>query len=127
VTEHIKNSTAVFVSKIETCPTEREHLCIYIQNDGSVELLDVDNFTKFNIICHNPSILSSTDNTTINALVHSKENEHFWLTAEAILSLSNLSTSKDWTQSFWEMLSKAEPYGYAKLDQKIVRAHLPSN
>ena len=53
-----------------------------------------------------------------------KEEGNYWLYALAVIALSSKSTEKTWLDQFWAMLAGAEPYGYADLKARLVRAHV---
>ena len=47
-----------------------------------------------------------------------------WLDADAVVELSGRDQNEGWTTAFWTMVEKAEPYGYADLSARRVKAHV---
>ena len=49
---------------------------------------------------------------------------HYWLEAKAVALLSLAYEDKDWIKSYWEMLAKAQPFGYFDPIKCQIKAHL---
>jgi hypothetical protein len=52
------------------------------------------------------------------------EEQHYWLDANAVVSLSGRKGDQQWLAGFWDMLAKVEAYGYSDMEKKRVKAHV---
>ena len=50
--------------------------------------------------------------------------DHFWLSAEAVIGLSSHKDDTQWVSAFWDMLGKVEKYGYSDMAGRRVKAHV---
>ena len=94
---------------------------ILVDKTGALSLHDCENFKQFHI-----SAPSQEDLRRCNAfseISKKAEDEHYWLDADAIVSLSGRSDDQDWLNNFWTMLEKVEAFGYADISQRLVKAH----
>lgn len=93
---------------------------VLIAVDGTLSLGDVDNLKGF-------SIVESDAELTANALAkigEPAEENHYWLSAEAVLALSPRKDDQEWVDGFWAMLRKVEAYGFSDMENKRVKAHV---
>ncbi|MFT5111644.1 MAG: hypothetical protein ACI8P9_000964 [Parasphingorhabdus sp.] len=93
---------------------------IEIHSDGKLSLKDIENFKGF-------SIIDGTNGTALlelSAIAEPAEERHYWIDADSVIQLSAKSTDPLWVESFWSMLRAVEPYGYADMTLKRVKAHI---
>ncbi len=95
-------------------------MIIRIREDRTLTLEDEDNFKGFCI----RAMDSNIDLGALDAITKRVEEGNYWLDALAVIALSSKSTEKTWLDQFWAMLAGAEPYGYADLKARLVRAHV---
>ena len=93
---------------------------IQIGPDGTVTLEDSDNMRAFSIVEAQPG----TARNSLASIGEAAEDNHYWLDANAVVELSGRKSDADWVDRFWEMLSKAEPYGYSDIAGQRVKAHI---
>lgn len=91
-----------------------------IADDGTLSLEEVDDFKRFHISA-DPDRLSDAG---FRAIAQDAGEGHFWLDADAVADLSGRSGDTDWTAAFWAMLEKAEPYGFADVEGRRIKAHV---
>ena len=94
---------------------------VLVEQSGDVTLHDIDNFKQFHIegICE----ASLRESERFQELIEKRAEENrFWLRADAVLAL-NTHASEDWVQAFWQMLEKAERFGFADLEKRLIKAH----
>ena len=91
-----------------------------IADDGTLSLEEVDDFKRFHISA-DADKLSGPD---FQAIAQDAGEAHYWLDADAVAELSGRSGDADWTAAFWAMLEKAEPYGFADVEGRRIKAHL---
>jgi len=65
--------------------------------------------------------------TALEAIAEAAEDNHYWVDAEAIVALSPQKGDPQWEMLFWKMLAAVEPYGYANLETKKVKAHIDAS
>ncbi len=95
-------------------------MIIRVREDHVLALEDEDNFKGFCIRAQD----SNTDLGALDGITKRVEEGNYWLDALAVIALSSKSTEQIWLDQFWAMLAGAEPYGYADLKAKLVRAHI---
>ena len=95
-------------------------MIIRVRQDHVLALEDEDNFKGFCIRAQD----SNTDLGALDGITKRVEEGNYWLDALAVIALSSKSTEQIWLDQFWAMLAGAEPYGYADLKAKLVRAHI---
>lgn len=93
---------------------------IYIAKDGDLSLRQAENMRAFSIIEEAPGSAASA----LESIAEPAPDNHFWIDAEAVISMSELCEDSDWVARFWAMLEKSEPYGYADLARGRVKAHV---
>jgi hypothetical protein len=93
---------------------------IQIGADGNITLEDIDNMRAFSIV----EKQAGTAHDSLSDLGEVAEDNHYWLDANAVINLSGRSDDVDWVKQFWDMLSKAEPYGYSDVAGQRVKAHI---
>ena len=91
-----------------------------IADDGALSLEEVDDFKRFHISA-DPDKLSGPD---FQAIAQDAGEGHYWLDADAVVGLSGRSGDADWMAAFWAMLEKAEPYGFADVEGRRIKAHV---
>jgi hypothetical protein len=96
---------------------------ILISTDGTLSLEDVDNLTSFSIV-ENSDV---TRSSTFSAMATRAEEGHYWIDADSVIKLSPRHGDQHWVDEFWDMLKKAEPYGYADLVNNRVKAHVKAS
>lgn len=95
---------------------------VQISAEGILSLQDADNFKGFSI-----KEADSNQGSAANALTaigEPAESNHYWLDAESVVALSPRKDDQSWVDAFWDMLRKAEPYGFSDLESKRVKAHV---
>ena len=94
---------------------------IRIAGNGTVSLEDAQNFRGF-------SIVTDTAGTSLPPAFHDMATDagdgRWWLDADAVVGLSGHAGDDAWTARFWAMLEGAEPYGFADLAKRRVKAHV---
>ena len=93
---------------------------ILIQQDGTLSLEECTEMKSF-------SIIDKSDNknrTGLDAIATAAEDNHYWIDAEAVITLSPQGGDQQWKDNFWNMLKAVEPYGYSNLAEKQVKAHV---
>jgi len=96
---------------------------ILISADGTLSLEDVDNLTSFSIVEKSDVTRSSK----FAAMATRAEEGHYWIDADAVIKLSSQCDDQQWVDEFWDMLRKAEPYGYTDLVNKRIKAHVETS
>ena len=93
---------------------------ILISADGTLSLEDVDNLDSFSIVGN-----SDVDRSSEFSAMASQAGEgHYWIDVDSVIKLSVRREDRQWVDKFWGMLRKAEPWGYADLVNKRVKAHV---
>ena len=93
---------------------------ILVDVNGVLSLQDSDNFREFSIVDESDGLAS----TALADIAEPAEDDHFWLDANSVIELSSPDADQQWIDAFWEMLAKVEPYGYSKMTEQKVKAHL---
>ena len=99
-------------------------LYLFVVSNGLVSLKDHENFRSFDILTENndPSTLTRSEDFLL--ISEDLGNGHYWLEAKAVARLSLEYEDKDWIKSYWEMLTKAQPFGYFDPIKCQIKAHL---
>ena len=92
--------------------------------EGAISLEDHDNFTLFNISAENNNSVVLTMSEDFLLIAEDAGNDHYWLDVEAVAQLSPKNEDSVWLKSYWQMLAKAEPFGYFDSVNRKVKAHL---
>ena len=93
---------------------------IVISHQGVLSLRNEDDFHGFAIVDESESV----HRDAINEIGTSDGEDHYWIGADAVIALSTCKGDAPWESSFWEMLEKAAPYGYADITRRLVKAHI---
>ena len=93
---------------------------ILIAADGQLSLEDSDNMRAFSIVEEE----SGAAATRLADIATPSEEQHYWLDADAVVDLSGRKHDQQWLQGFWDMLTRAEAYGYSDMQNKRVKAHV---
>lgn len=93
---------------------------ILIAANGQLSLKDSDNMRAFSILEEE----SGSAATRLSAIATPTEEQHYWLDADAVVELSGRNDDQQWVKGFWDMLAKAEAYGYSDMEQRRVKAHV---
>jgi len=95
---------------------------ILINEHGEISLQEDDNLRAFSIIDNtNGNNLKQLDSISEPA-----QDNHYWINADAVIQLSSKNNDPQWVDSFWKMLKAVEPYGYADIENKRIKAHIES-
>ncbi len=89
-----------------------------IADDGGLTLEEADDFKRFHI-SGDPGA-----GTELSAISQDAGEGHYWLDADAIVSMSGNADDEVWCAAFWSMLEKAEPYGFSDVAGRRIKAHL---
>lgn len=92
-----------------------------IGQDGDLALEEIDDFKRFHIAANADRLVASE---AFAAISEDAGEAHYWLDADAVVALSSAAGDADWTGAFEAMLEKAEPYGYADLGGRRIKAHV---
>ena len=95
---------------------------LLISADSTLSLEDVDNMNGFSIVENSDLTRSSA----FSAIASQAGEGHYWIDIDSVIKLSSRREEQQWVDEFWNMLRKAEPYGYADLVNKRVKAHVES-
>jgi hypothetical protein len=95
-----------------------------IADDGSLILEECDDFGRFHIAAGPGQVAGDDASPAFVAIATTASEGHFWLDADAIVALSPRAGDGDWTRAFWAMLEKAEPYGFADVAGRRIKAHV---
>lgn len=102
--------------------TGRTAVYLGIKDDGLLTLDEIDDFGRFHIAA------GADDSPAFREFAEVAEEGHYWLDADAIVALSPKAADADWTRAFWNMLETVEPYGFADVKARRIKAHVaPSN
>ena len=99
-------------------------LYLWVSVDSVVSLEDYENFTSFDILIENNDRSILTTSEDFLSISEDIGNDHYWLDAQAISSLSLKYEDGSWIKSYWEMLAKAEAFGYFDPIKCQIKAHL---
>ena len=99
-------------------------LYLFVGANCLISLKDHENFRSFDILTENndPSTLTRSEEFLL--ISEDLGNGHYWLEAKAVARLSLEYEDKDWIKSYWEMLAKAQPFGYFDPIKCQIKAHL---
>ena len=95
-------------------------MLIRVRKDQSLTLEEEDDFKGF---CIRVKDLD-TNISALDVITNRIEDSNYWLDAQGVIALSSKSTEKEWLNQFWDMLKRAEPYGFADLEAQLIRAHI---
>lgn len=95
---------------------------LIVTENGKLALADADNFRGFHIEPA-PVLGDAWASAAAFAAIAgaADEPDHFWLDADAV---AQLGAGPDWQEKFWAMLKKVEPYGFADLTRRRIKAHV---
>ena len=96
---------------------------LLISADSTLSLEDVDNMNGFSIVENSDLTRSSA----FSAIASQAGEGHYWIDIDSVIKLSSRREDQQWVDEFWNMLRKAEPYGYADLVNKRVKAHVEAS
>ena len=91
---------------------------VNIAEDGALSLEEADDFKRFHV-SGNPDA-----GTGFRDISSDAGEGHYWLDADAVVALSGRTGDDTWCAAFWAMLEKAEPYGFADVAGRRIKAHL---
>ena len=97
-------------------------LYLLVGANGLISLKDHENFRSFDILIENNDRSILTRSKDFLLISEDLGNGHYWLEAEAVARLSLKYEDSNWIKLYWEMLEKAESFGYfdpIKLKLKI--------
>jgi len=89
-----------------------------IDNGGRLVLEDADDFGRFHIAA------GADESPAFQNIAEAAGEGHYWLDADAVAALSPKAGDADWTGAFWKMLQKVEPYGFADVQGRRIKAHV---
>ena len=94
-----------------------------VKPDGSITLNEADDFSRFEI---RSSIDLAPGHLSDNffSIAEPTDDNRYWVNAVAVMQFSSKSDDSEWCTAFWTMLEKAEPYGFADVDQKRIKSHV---
>ena len=92
---------------------------IRISASHTVTLEESDNFREFSIIDESDGSASEA----LGGMSSPAGDDHFWLSADAVIQLSGRSDDQSWVEAFWAMLAAVEAYGYSDMKARQVKAH----
>lgn len=93
---------------------------ILIAADGQLSLEDSDNMRAFSIVEEE----SGAAATRLADIATPSAEQHYWLDANAVVELSGRKHDQQWLREFWDMLARAEAYGYSDMQNRRVKAHV---
>ncbi len=98
---------------------------LVLAEDGTLSIAEAENFRGFHI---EPAAGLGASWATVppfaSIATPADEKDHFWIDADALASLPGERGDAGWQDRFWAMLKKVEPYGYADLAARRVKAHV---
>lgn len=97
---------------------------LLIAKDGSLSLEDSEAMKSFCVVESPDAPQQGTASAALAAIAEKTADDHFWISAEAIVQVSPNKDDPKWVSDFWEMLKKVEPYGYYDADTQRVKAHV---
>lgn len=93
---------------------------ISIDSDNTLSLQDCENFKQFSI-----RVNKLADATiALQSIGTAAEDNHYWLDANAVVSLSDCANDPVWVERFWAMLKQVEAYGYSDVGAQKIKAHI---
>ena len=96
---------------------------ILISADGTLSLEDIDNLNSFSIVGQSDVTRSSA----FSAMASQAGESHYWIDVDSVIKLSLRRDDQQWVDEFWDMLRKAEPYGYTDLVNNRIKAHVETS
>jgi hypothetical protein len=93
---------------------------ILIPEKGELSLQQRDDMKSFLIMDQSRDGVAHA----LEAIAEPAEDNHFWIDADSVIELSGCSSDPAWVEGFWAMLKAVEPYGYADLAGRRVKAHV---
>ena len=93
---------------------------LLIAANGQLSLEDGDNMRAFSIVEEESGLAAMQ----LSAIATPAEEQHYWLDADAVVSLSGRQDDQQWITGFWDMLAKVEAYGYSDMENRRVKAHV---
>jgi len=96
---------------------------LLISADSKLSLEDIDNMNSFSIVGNSDVTRSSA----FSAMASRAGEGHYWIDVDSVIKLSSRREDQQWVDEFWDMLRKSEPYGYADLVNKRVKAHVETS
>jgi len=93
---------------------------ILIAANGRLSLEESDNMRAFSIVAAEGGAAA----TRLSAIATPAEAQHYWLDADAVIEFSGRKDDEQWVAGFWDMLARAEAYGYSDMKNKRVKAHV---
>ena len=99
---------------------------LLIAEDGTLSLEDVDDLKRFSIVEANPGAVRGCASGALADIGEPADDDHYWLSAEAVLALSARKDDPEWVAAFWVMLKKVEQYGFSDMQARRVKAHVES-
>ena len=97
---------------------------IKVHRNGELSLEDQENFGAFHIEGAAKDVVGPTANPRFAAMSELADENRSWLDAKQVVDLSGRLDDEEWVRRFWEMLAKAEPYGFADTSTQRIKAHL---
>lgn len=97
---------------------------VSVSQDGEFVLCEVDDFGRFHISVDQSDTLNLVKGTALATVAEVSNNGHFWIDADAIVKLSNREDDPVWCEAFWDMVRKADKFGYADLPSRRIKAHI---
>ena len=91
---------------------------LQIEDDGGLVLEEIDDFGRFHIAA------GAEGSPAFQSIAEAAEEDHYWLDADAVVALSPKAGDAAWTGAFWKMLEKVEPYGFADVKARRLKAHV---
>ena len=93
---------------------------ILINTEGHLSLEEPDDFKRFSIVDQS----ADSNRAALDVIATPEGDDHYWIEAQAVIALSPRATDPAWEEQFWSMLKMVEPYGFADLSGKRVKAHI---
>ena len=97
---------------------------VLIAADGALSLEDVDNLKGFSIVEADADSKLGKAALALSQIGEPGEDNHYWLSAEAVIALCPRKDDSKWIEGFWAMLKKVEGYGFSDMENKKVKAHV---
>ena len=97
---------------------------VLISGEGTLSLQDIENFNSFSIVEANGETKQGKAAVALADMAEAAEENHFWLSADAVIALSSRKDDQQWLDAFWGMLKKVEAYGYSDLEKGRIKAHV---
>ncbi len=98
-----------------------------VLEDGRLALEEIDDFKRFHISAAPELLSGQAASADFQRIAAEADEGRFWLDADAIVALSAKAGDDAWQGAFWDMLAKAEPYGFADVAGRRIKAHVASS